>query len=157
MRQLAWRVTAAALVAVILAALLPAPAQASTWLHVFIASNPAGTCLAIADAGEGTVPTHESCLDINNQLWSLLDQGVGQYRIVNSATGKCLATGSSSVVFQLSCDLGTAQLWRLKGTGHTFRISSVSVGNCIDRRLAGSSVFLGSCTPSGVSQWDLLF
>ena len=156
MRQSMWRVMVTALVTVILTALLPAGAQASSWAHVFIANTPGGTCLAISDAGEGTIPTQQSCVDSNYQLWNVVEGSVGRYRIANSATGKCLAAASTSVVYQLNCASGTAQQWRLIGSGHTFQISSYSVGSCIARHISSGAIVLGSCTPRA-AQWDLLF
>ena len=155
MRQSVWRVMVTALAAAILAAMLPSGAQASPWMSVFIVNTLGGTCLAMPDAADGTIPAQQSCVDSNHQLWNFVDAVAG-YRIVNNATGKCLSAASAGVVYQLTCGSGTAQQWRLNGTGHTFQISSVSVGNCIARQLSGGAIVLGSCAPK-LAKWDLLF
>lgn len=156
MRQSVRRVMVTALVTAILTALLPARAQASSWMHVFIANTPGATCLAISDAGDGTIPTQQSCVDSNHQLWNVVEGSAGRYRIANNATGKCLAAASAFVVYQLTCASGTAQQWSLNGSGHTFQISNISVGNCIARHISSGAIVLGSCAPRG-ARWDLLF
>lgn len=140
----------------LLITLLPAPAQASPWTHVWMENTPAGLCLSIPHAGEGAVPTQETCVDVGNQLWTFEDTTVaGRYRLRNTGTGHCLAANGTFAVHQLICGVGTLQQWTLTGSGNSFRVMNVAVGKCIARQASGAIV-LGSCTIF-VAQWRLLF
>ncbi len=156
MRRTALRTIVLAAVTAVLSALLPSPAQASPWMYVFIEHLPAETCLAIASGADGAIPSQEQCVDTGFQLWTFEDAVAGHYRIRNIATGKCLANGGTTVVRQLSCADGPAQMWDLTGSGHVFRISNVSVGRCIARHSLSGAIVLGTCVPSS-SQWHLLY
>ena len=150
--------TAAALITV---AILPAPAQASPWVGVWIESQLSGTCVSVPSAVDGVSATQEICEDLGTQLWTFEDVTSGRYRIRSLGTGKCLTgvgTTTGAPVQQFACGSGTDQQWTLTGSGNTFRIVNVTSGKCLARpgKDPGTQLVQGTCLIS-LAQWQLLF
>lgn len=151
-RTLLCAVTAlATLAALVLSA---GPASAGQFNSVWMESPTTGWCVS----GAGVTPTHEPCLDVGTQLWTFDGPLISSHhRIVNTGTGLCVtAVGSSSVQMQ-TCGSARTQLWRLTGSGNTFRIANVSTGKCLSQTSLhpGTPLQQGLCSQQNV--WLLLY
>ena len=101
-----------------------------------------------------------------NQLWDVIDQGRGEYVIVNQASNKVLdvARGrdaNGAEIVQYRWQGGENQRWRLERAGDgSFRIVNVGSGRCLDvqewSHENGGNIQLWDCAGQNNQAWRLV-
>jgi len=135
--------------------------------YVVVVNQQDKLCLQLSnnENANNTPVTQWECDQGTTKQWFFIDQGNGQYQIVEKSSSKCLQldnngskNGTHAVLWQ--CDQGSMNLWTLKAqSSGSYEIVNVSSNACLqidnNNTTNGANVVLWECDQGTEKYWML--